>query len=47
MALLTETHLKPHAKFVIPNSDFYPTDHFLRRKAELPVQLEKAFLITM
>jgi hypothetical protein len=32
VALLLETHLKPHERFSIPNFHFYQTDHFPGRK---------------
>jgi hypothetical protein len=32
VALLSDTHLKPHERFFIPNYNFYPTDHFPGRK---------------
>jgi hypothetical protein len=35
VALLSETHLKPHERFVIPNYHFYRTDCFLGRKGIL------------
>jgi hypothetical protein len=35
VALLSETHLKPHKRFFIPNYHFYQTDRFLGRK-DLP-----------
>jgi hypothetical protein len=33
VALLSETHLKPHERFFIPNHHFYRTDRFPERKA--------------
>jgi hypothetical protein len=47
VALLSETHFKPHEKFFIPNCHFYLTDPYRGRKAELPLQLEKASLTTL
>jgi hypothetical protein len=32
VALFSETHLKPHEKFFIPNYHFYRTDHYPGRK---------------
>jgi hypothetical protein len=32
VALLSETHPKPHDRFFIPNYYFYQSDHFPRRK---------------
>jgi hypothetical protein len=47
VALLSETHLKPHGRFHIPNYHFCRTDRFSGRKAELRLQLEKALPTTM
>jgi hypothetical protein len=47
VGLLSETHLKPHDRFFIPNCNFYRNDNFPRRKEELPLQLGKAFSVTM
>jgi hypothetical protein len=47
MALFSETHLKPHERFFIPNYYFYRTDRYQGKKAELPLQLEEAFPTTM
>jgi hypothetical protein len=47
VALLSETHLKPHERFFILNYHIYWTDCFLSRKGELPLQLEKAFPVTL
>jgi hypothetical protein len=47
VALLSETHLKLHERFYIPNYYFYRTDSSWEEKAELPLKLEKAFSITM
>jgi hypothetical protein len=33
VAMLSETHLKPHKRFFIPNYHFYQTDRFLGRKS--------------
>jgi hypothetical protein len=46
VALLPETHLKPHERF-IPNYHIYRTDRFPGRKGGTALQLEKAFPITM
>jgi hypothetical protein len=32
MAVLSETHIKTHERFVIPNYHFHQTDRFPRRK---------------
>jgi hypothetical protein len=32
VAVLSETHLKPHERFLIPNYHFYRTDRFPGRK---------------
>jgi hypothetical protein len=45
VALLSETHFKPHERFFISNYNFYRSDHLPERK--LPLQLEKAFPITI
>jgi hypothetical protein len=34
VAVLSETHLKPHERFFIPNYHFYQTDRFQEEKAE-------------
>jgi hypothetical protein len=47
VVLFSETHLKPHERFFIPNYNFYRTDGGHAEKAELPLQLGKAFPITM
>jgi hypothetical protein len=44
VALSSETHLKPHERFFIPNYHFYWTDHFLRRKGETAVAARKGIL---
>jgi hypothetical protein len=36
VALLSETHVKPHERFIIPNYHFYRTDHFPEKKV-LPI----------
>jgi hypothetical protein len=41
VALLSETHLKPHEKCFIPNYHFYRSDHFLGRKGGTTVALRK------
>jgi hypothetical protein len=46
VALLSETHLKPHERFFIPNYHFYRTTSH-EEEAELPLKLEKAFPVTM
>ena len=41
MALLSETHLKPHERFCIPNYFFYRTDCFPGRKGGTAVAIRK------
>jgi hypothetical protein len=41
VALFSDTDLKPHDKLFIPNYHFYLPPG--QKKAELPLQLEKAF----
>jgi hypothetical protein len=41
VALLSETHLKPHEKFFIPNYHFYRTDRFPGRKGGTAVAVRK------
>jgi hypothetical protein len=41
VALLSETHLKPHKKFFIPNYNFYRTDRFPGRKGGTAVTVRK------
>jgi hypothetical protein len=41
---LSETHLKPHGRFFIPNYHFTASQE---EKTELPLQLENAFHITL
>jgi hypothetical protein len=41
MALLSETHLKPHERIFIPNYHFYQTDHFPGRKGETAIAVRK------
>jgi hypothetical protein len=43
VALLSETYLKPHERFCIPNHYFYRTDRFPRRKGRTAVAVRKAF----
>jgi hypothetical protein len=43
VALISDTHLKPHERFYIPNYQVNRTG----RTAELPLQLNKASPITM
>jgi hypothetical protein len=40
-ALLSETHLKPHERFFIPNYHFYGTDRFPGIKGETAVAVGK------
>jgi hypothetical protein len=42
VALFSETHLKPHERFYIPNYHFYRIDANWEEKAELLLQSEKA-----
>jgi hypothetical protein len=44
IALFSETHLKPHEKFIIANYHFHRTD---RQTAEMLLRLEEAFPVTM
>jgi hypothetical protein len=46
VALLSETHIKPHERLFIPNYYFYQTAS-REEKAELLLQLGKAFPITI
>jgi hypothetical protein len=41
VALLSETHLKPHERFFIPNYHFYQPDRFPRRKGGIAVAARK------
>jgi exonuclease III len=41
VALFSETHLKPHEKFVIPNYFFYRTDRYPGRKGGTAVAVRK------
>jgi hypothetical protein len=41
VALLSETHLKPHERFFIPNYHFYRTDRFPGRKDGIAVAVRK------
>jgi hypothetical protein len=41
VALLSETHLKPHERFYIPNNHFYSTDHFPGREGGTAVAVRK------
>jgi exonuclease III len=41
VALLSETHLKRHERFGIPNYTIYRTDHFPGRKGETAVAIRK------
>jgi hypothetical protein len=41
VALFSETHLKPHERFFIPNFTFTEPTAIRAEKAELPLQLEK------
>jgi hypothetical protein len=47
VALLSETHLKPHERFFIPNYHFYRTDRFPGRKGGTAVAVKKVSPITM
>jgi exonuclease III len=47
VALFSETHLKPHERFSIPNFHFYRTDRHPGRKGGTAVAVEKAFPTTM
>jgi exonuclease III len=47
VALLSETHLKPHERFHIPNYHFYRTDRFPERKGGIAVAVRKGILHTM
>jgi hypothetical protein len=38
VALLSETHLKPHERFFIPNYHFYRTERFLGREG-IPITM--------
>jgi hypothetical protein len=41
VALLSETHLKPHERFFIPNYHFHPTDCFQGRKGGTTIAVRK------
>ena len=41
VALLSETHLKPHERFYIPNYSFYRTHRFPGRKGGTAVAIRK------
>jgi hypothetical protein len=41
VALLSDTHLKPHGRFFITNYHFYQTDPFPRRKGGTAVAARK------
>jgi hypothetical protein len=41
VALFSETHLKPHMRFYIPNGDFYRTDHEDGHKGGTAVAVKK------
>jgi hypothetical protein len=41
VALLSETQLKPHESFFIPNYHFHRTDRFPRRKVGTAVAVRK------
>jgi hypothetical protein len=41
VVLLSETYLKPHERFCIPNYHFYQTDHYLGRKGRTAVAVRK------
>jgi hypothetical protein len=41
VALLSETHLKPHERFFIPSCHFYHTDRFSGRKGGTAVSVRK------
>jgi hypothetical protein len=41
VALLSETHLKPHERFRVPNYHFYRTDRFPRGKGRTAVAVRK------
>jgi hypothetical protein len=44
VALPSETHLKPHERFCIPNYYFYRTDRFPGRKGGTAVAIRKGVL---
>jgi hypothetical protein len=41
VALFSETCLKPHERFFIPNYHFYQTDHYLGRKGRTAIAVRK------
>jgi hypothetical protein len=47
VAFLSQTHLKPHESFFVLNYHFYQLTTSQKEKAELSLQLEKAFPTTM
>jgi hypothetical protein len=44
VALFSETHLKPHERFFIPNCHLYRTDRYLARKGGTAVAVRKDIL---
>jgi hypothetical protein len=44
---LSRTHLTPQNMFFITNDHIYRTERFPAMKAEVPLQLEKAFTISI
>jgi hypothetical protein len=47
VALFSETHLKPHERFLFQITTFIEPIATRTEKAEMPLRLEKAFLIAM
>jgi hypothetical protein len=47
VALFSETHMKPHERFVILNFHFYRTDSYPGRKGGTAVAARKTFPTTM
>jgi exonuclease III len=43
VALLSETHLKPHKRFYVPNYQAYRTNRFLSKKGRTAVAVKKGF----
>jgi hypothetical protein len=41
VALLSDTHLKPHERFFIPNYHIYQTNRFLGRKRRIAAAVRK------
>jgi hypothetical protein len=47
VALISETHLKPHERFHIPNYNFYRVDRHPEMKGGTAIAVKKIFNTTM